>query len=116
MLNFLTPNKRVRQLAEIHKALSEPTRLLIIKLLASEMVREPCVQDLANWLNITSSAVSQHLKTLKSIGIVEPRRRGNQVFYTLNAEKLKNCKTEIDEMFELAFKKCQLHCKECGGP
>ncbi len=114
MLNVLTMNQRVLKLAEIHKVLSEPTRLMIIKLLASEMLSKPCVQDLAGRLNITSAAVSQHLKILKSIGIVEPQRKGNQVFYTLNAETLKKCKTEIDEMFELAFKKCNLNCAENG--
>ncbi len=114
MLNILKINPRVIKLAELHKALSEPNRLMIIKLLASEMVREPCVQDLAKCLNITSSAASQHLKTLKNVGIVEPQRRGNQVFYTLNAETLRHYKNEIDEMFERAFKKCHLDCTDCG--
>ncbi|PIE52967.1 hypothetical protein CSA37_03365 [Candidatus Fermentibacteria bacterium] len=116
MLNILKTNPQVIKLAGLYKALGDPNRLMIIKLLASEMVREPCVQDLAKCLNITSSAVSQHLKTLKSVGIVEPQRRGNQVFYALNAETLKHYKNEIDEMFERAFKKCHLECTDCCEP
>ena len=103
-------NRKIYEMAEVYKAFSEPTRLMIIKLLASNNVDKPCVLDLANKLNITSAAVSQHLKVLKSIGIVEPQRKGNQVFYIFNANTLRKYKEDIDEMFDRVFINCDLNC------
>lgn len=66
--------------AAIIKALAHPTRLFIVE----ELHRgERCVCDLTAQIGADISTVSRHLAILKNAGIVDDRKRGNQVFYTL---------------------------------
>ena len=72
---------KTKKLSEIFKALSDQTRLKMIKILnASE--RPMCVNALTNRMDISQSAVSQHLRILKQAGLVRPERRGNFIHYT----------------------------------
>jgi ArsR family transcriptional regulator, arsenate/arsenite/antimonite-responsive transcriptional repressor len=72
-------------LARIFKALSVDVRIQIIDILRSKPL---CVNALARSLNITSAAVSQHLRILRDLDIVKPERRGYFVHYRLNMEKM----------------------------
>ena len=75
----------VKVLARLFKALSDETRLRLLKLLAD---RGPdgalCVGALAANLGITQSAVSQHLAVLRAANLVVDERRGYFVHYRLN--------------------------------
>lgn len=57
----------LERMATTFKALGEPTRLKIVKLLS---VQELCVCELEAVLNISQPRVSQHLKVLRVAGIV----------------------------------------------
>jgi DNA-binding transcriptional ArsR family regulator len=70
-------------LAEIFRALGDPTRLRVISLLAQA---EFCVCDLAAALDVSQSAMSHQLRTLRDLRLVRRRREGRQVFYTLDDE------------------------------
>jgi DNA-binding transcriptional ArsR family regulator len=69
------------RLAETFKALSDPTRVRIVSLLADA---ELCVYDLAGALDMSQSAVSHQLRTLRDLRLVRWRREGRQIFYTLD--------------------------------
>jgi DNA-binding transcriptional ArsR family regulator len=69
------------RLAETFKALSDPNRVRIVSLLAEA---ELCVFDLAATLDMSQSAVSHQLRTLRDLHLVRWRRKGRQVFYTLD--------------------------------
>lgn len=71
------------QLAETFKALSDPTRVRIVSVLAGD---ELCVCDLAAALSMSQSAVSHQLRTLRDLRLVRWRREGRQIFYTLDDE------------------------------
>ncbi len=71
------------RLAETFKALSDPTRLRIVSLLADA---ELCVCDLAAALGMTQSAISHQLRTLRELRLVRWRREGRQIFYALDDE------------------------------
>jgi ArsR family transcriptional regulator len=77
----------IEELAEVFKALSDPTRLRLVKLL-SEHGDMLCVNALASRLDVTQSAVSQHLRILKQARLVDSDRRGPMVHYSLNEQKL----------------------------
>ena len=102
----------VIQMADVFKALGEPTRLKIIKMLASNPERKLCVGAIARKIGISQPAVSQHLKVLKSIGLVEPNRNGYHVHYAINTEMLAAYKESMDELFQLAFEPCSCN-NEC---
>jgi len=94
----------VKRMAKVFKALGEPTRLKIIKILASEGGYF-CVGAMARRLGISQPAVSQHLKVLKESGILDSKRMGFRVHYFVDAKTLENYKKQIDELIENALKK-----------
>ena len=85
--------KSANEEAAIFDALADPTRLKLLKLLCSQ--KEPdalCVNALTGLLGITQPAVSQHLKVLKSIGLVTGQRRGYHIHYFINQDVLEKCR------------------------
>jgi ArsR family transcriptional regulator len=101
-------------MSDIFKALGDPTRLRIIRMLASKMEDKLCVVDLAKKLGITQPSASQHIKILKSVSILEPNRIGFHVYYSVNAEVLNSYKEDIDKLFKIVFEKCPKYGK-CKG-
>ena len=97
---------QAESLAEIFKALSDPTRLKIIRLLSR---RKPmlCVGALAHRLGISQPAVSQHLRVLKNAGILRAHRLGFHVHYVFNPSILHEHKKMIDALFSVAFECCE---------
>lgn len=87
----------IEDLAEIFKALSDPTRLKLIKMLTENEFL--CVNALTQRLHVTQSAVSQHLRTLRQVGLVIGDRRGYHIHYSLNRDLLKKYKTKLLETF-----------------
>jgi DNA-binding transcriptional ArsR family regulator len=75
----------LNSLARVLALAGNEVRLQMLFLLADEQL---CVCDLADVLQMTISAVSQHLRKLKDGGVVNARKVGQTVFYTLNAEHL----------------------------
>ena len=76
----------------VFSALADPTRLKLVKLLCYQ--RDPdalCVNALAALLGVTQSAVSQHLRVLRAIGLVKSERRGYHIHYFINRNVLERC-------------------------
>ena len=68
------------ELAELFKMFGDETR---IRILMSLYNGEVCVQDLVEALSMTQSAVSHQLKILKMSKLVNSRRDGKQMYYSL---------------------------------
>jgi len=86
----------IEEVAEIFKALSDPTRLRLVKLLG-EHGGALCVNALAHRLGVTQSAVSQHLRVLRQAGLVNGQRRGHFVHYSLDRDRLEQYKARLRE-------------------
>lgn len=76
----------------LFKALGEPTRLKIIKLLAD---RELCVCDLEDIMQISQPRISQHLKVLKQAGLVNERKEGQRSICSLDRVFLEHMMDEF---------------------
>jgi DNA-binding transcriptional ArsR family regulator len=95
----------IEELAEIFKALSDPTRLRLVKLLSDQSAtacqgacgdrRFLCVNALAHKLDVTQSAVSQHLRVLRQAGLVNGERRGSFMHYSIDKDGLKKYKDAL---------------------
>jgi ArsR family transcriptional regulator len=88
--------KNINDQAALFGILADPTRLKLLRLLTQQ--REPnalCVNALAYQLGVTQSAVSQHLRVLKSTGLVKGERRGYRIHYFINQETLIQAQQQI---------------------
>jgi ArsR family transcriptional regulator len=84
--------RNTEEQAAVFGALADPTRLRLIKLLCRQRASHAlCVNALAAFLNVTQSAVSQHLRVLRAFGLVSGERRGYHVHYFINREALERC-------------------------
>lgn len=77
----------IEKLTDVFKALADPTRLKLVQLL-SDGEKALCVNALARELEVTQSAVSQHLRVLRQAGLVQGERRGQSVHYSLDRDGL----------------------------
>jgi ArsR family transcriptional regulator len=75
----------VDALAETFKVLGDTTRVRILDALSRA---ELCVQDVADVLGLTQSAVSHQLRLLRSMRLVRTRRDGRQIFYVLDDDHI----------------------------
>ncbi len=88
----------MNELSPFFKALCEDVRLKIIALL---MPRELCVCEIIEQLNLSQPAVSHHMKILKQAGLVNDRREGRWIFYSLDKERFMQLARLLDEqLFE----------------
>lgn len=71
---------KLYDLAELFKVFGDSTRIRILFVLFEE---EVCVCDLAEVLHMTQSAISHQLRILKQSKLVQSRREGKSVFYSL---------------------------------
>ncbi|MBQ6818890.1 MAG: helix-turn-helix transcriptional regulator [Clostridia bacterium] len=73
-------------LAELFKVFGDTTRIRILYVLSEA---EMCVCDIAQLLNMTTSAISHQLRVLKQAGLVKYRREGKTIFYSLSDDHVK---------------------------
>jgi DNA-binding transcriptional ArsR family regulator len=74
------------------RALADPTRLTILQLVID---RPRSTQELAQLVSMSESAVSQHLRQLRSAGVVTARRDGHYVLYEVCAGRLRKSATAL---------------------
>lgn len=77
------------------KALADPTRRHILKLLRDDDLPAGVI---AGHFNITWPSVSRHLAILTSAGLVQATRRGQQLVYSLTTSVLMDIATELADM------------------
>lgn len=70
---------------ELLRALSAPVRIAIVLQLRDS---ERCVHELVDALGVAQPLISQHLRVLKSAGVVDGKRHGREVVYRLVDEHL----------------------------
>jgi ArsR family transcriptional regulator len=96
------------KLAEMFKALSDPTRLRLVRLLGAQSSGRECpgqcnghgflcVNALAHRLGVTQSAVSQHLRVLRQAGLVRGVRHGSFVHYSIDPDGLEQYRAALLE-------------------
>lgn len=90
-------NSRSLRLAGLAKALSHPARIEILKILAE---KNSCIcGEIVLEIPLAQSTVSQHLKELKSAGIIHGEIDGPRSCYCLNGEVI----AEMTELFHDLF-------------
>ncbi len=75
---YLDKTAEFMAVAEVFRQLGDPTRIRIFWMLCH---CEECVINISALINMSSPAVSHHLRQLKSSGLILARREGKEVFY-----------------------------------
>ena len=84
--DVLPKDEVLYDLAELFKAFGDSTR---IKILCALFESEMCVCDLAVLFNMTKSAISHQLRTLRQSNLVKYRKEGKVVYYSLKDDHIK---------------------------
>ena len=74
-------------LAELFKALSDPTRVSILRALS---ISELCVCDLSEIVGVSQSAISHQLRFLRISRLVKFRKEGKKAFYSLDDDHVRH--------------------------
>jgi len=84
-------------LSDVAKALSHPARIKILKILTE--VNSCIVGSLVDKLPLAQATVSQHLKELKRVGLIDGEIDGPKVCYCVNNKALTKAKNALDKLF-----------------
>ena len=98
--NILIPNFSftINEIAETVKLLNDPTRLAIIKVLINSSLTP---SELSKIFNVSPAAISQHLKMLKSAGIVTSYRDKHNVIYSAEPKKITHTISTLGDFFKI---------------
>jgi ArsR family transcriptional regulator len=80
-------------------ALSDETRLTLLERLKEG---EQCVCELTDAMKASQSRLSFHLKVLKDAGLVEDRREGRWMYYSLSSQAIEELENLVDSLKEAA--------------
>lgn len=87
-----------QELANFAKALSHPARIAILQYLAKTPT---CISgDISDFLPLSRTTVSQHLKELKSIGLIQGEVEGLKIKYCLSKKGIELLQDLFTQLFE----------------
>jgi len=72
---------QAKALARVFKALSDPTRVRLVSLIAAHAGAEACVCELTEPVGLSQPTVSHHLKQLVEAGLLSRQQRGRWAYY-----------------------------------
>lgn len=97
-------NEKQNQLAVIFKVLANPARIAILQYISTQ---KACIcNDIVDEIGLAQPTISQHLKELKSIDLIEGEIEGKRVCYGINLKKWK----EVQHILNSFFDKTKFNC------
>ncbi|MFN5136097.1 MAG: ArsR/SmtB family transcription factor [Chitinophagaceae bacterium] len=96
--------QKEQELAAFAKSMSHPARIAILKVLANK--NECICGEIVDVLPLAQSTVSQHLKELKSAGLITGETDGPRSCYCINWKAFDKFKNEFDNIFAKMKAKC----------
>lgn len=105
----------VNRMCAYNKAISDPNRMKMIKILGSNTPGTVKVGDIAEILGISQPAATKHLHIMEEVGLFDRKREGTSVYYSLNEGALAEYRQELDWAFEHGHTPCthDYKCDEC---
>jgi ArsR family transcriptional regulator len=79
----------MKQVLPVLEALSDPVRLKLVSFIANK--EEVTYAEAMEFIKLSQPATSHHCKILKQANILQGRKEGTRIFYSLNKERLLEC-------------------------
>lgn len=91
-------DKQQNELATIFKVLANPARIAILQYISNQ---KACIcNDMVDEIGLAQPTISQHLKELKSIDLIEGEISGKKVCYCINLKKWKEVQKFLNSFFD----------------
>ncbi len=90
-------NTRQNQLAIIFKVLAHPARIAILQYISNQ--KECICNDIVDEIGLAQPTISQHLKELKSIDLIQGEIEGKKICYCINLKKWQEVQTLLNAFF-----------------
>jgi len=99
----------------LFKALRDPTRLKLLRLLMFNNEDKLKVIDLAEKIGISQPAITQHINILKEVNLIKSSKEHNRTFYYVDKTKYKTYQKALNSILEISSMKCNFDgkCNEC---
>lgn len=78
---------QAEELAQLLKAVADPTRLQLIAYINASSQSESCVCDLTEAMDLSQPTISHHLRILTKAGLITRQKRATWVWYSVNQER-----------------------------
>lgn len=101
-------NWEQKEIAQIAKVLSHPARIAFIQILAPK--KEIKTGNISNFLPISRTTVSQHLKELKNAGIIQGTIDGLKIHYYLNNNVLNEINIKLNNFLSKSINHFSCDC------
>lgn len=89
-------SKKQNELAVIAKAIGHPARIAILEYLSK--VNDCICSDIVDKINLSQSTVSQHLKELKSAGLIKGSIEGNTICYCIEEKTMEKLELFLNKI------------------
>ena len=90
-------DEKYKEYAKFFKILSDPNRLMIVDMLSCG---ELCACVILEKFHITQPTLSHHMKSLCESGLVNGRKEGKWMYYSLNSKKTQSLQSFLNEVTE----------------
>jgi len=111
------PHERglVNLICKYNGALSDQQRIKMMKIMGSNPADTVSVSDIARLLGISQPAATKHLQLLYRADLIDRKRIGTSVFYSLNIETINEYHRLLDLAFVKGFSPCAYgyNCDQC---
>lgn len=92
------------QMAIIFKVLGHPARIAMLEFISKQ---EACIcNDIVEEIGLAQPTISQHLKELKSIGLLQGEVEGKKVCYCINMARWKELQHQLNSFFNTTKTNC----------
>ena len=99
----------------LFKALGDPTRLKLLRLLMFNDNDKLKVIDLAEKIGISQPAITQHINILKDLNLIKSSKEQNRIFYYVDKTRYKSYQKALNSILEISSMKCNFDgkCEDC---
>ncbi|WP_405208549.1 ArsR/SmtB family transcription factor [Aquimarina sp. LLG6339-5] len=97
-------DQRQNELAQTFKILGHPARIAILQYISKQ---DACIcNDLVEEIGLAQATISQHLKELKSIGLLKGEVEGKSMCYCINIDKWNELQQNLNSFFNTTKQNC----------